>query len=370
MKKLLQLKTLAYMGTVVLVSVPLSLLIFPLCVPKFQAPGVQRQLYAIRLQDLRDNNPLYTDLFLKSIKDNNGYLILGTSETESKPNGNYADFLNGDTSLNCRFSVISAAGKTSSTYFPLIQSNENVHGLKLIYFINPTYWCNKFARNGAEYFHRYTSYTCYRKSNIPKDEQVDHILHVNLKGVRPSERIGDFLSFYTDRLRLSFYQDFRFNHHPEKFQNGLVFVAEKFRYQSYPFYGKIDSAHYNLDLNVKTSFNIHKYTFTVDTESSYRYDELRTMIALCKKHHVDVTFVIGPYNAVAFEKMHPSEIPHLENVCHQIQYILDNEKMPYVNAVDISSMSGTFDDWQHHSSYGAYLIYQKIKDYVLEKESR
>lgn len=370
MKKLYQLKTLAYMGLVALVSVIVLLLIMPLCVPKFQMEKVGGQLYCIRLQELRDNDPLYTDLFLKNIKENNGYLILGTSESNSKPHGNYADFLNGDTTLNCGFSVISAAGKTSSTYFPLIQSNENVEGLKLIYYINPSYWCNKLARSSADYFHRYTSYTCYKKANTPKDEQVDHILQVNLKNARPSERVGDFLSFYTDRLRRTFYQDIRLKRHPEKFYDKLTWLAEKSHYQSYSFYGQIDSAHYNFDLNVAADFDIHKFTFTVDTASTYRYDELKAMISLCKKHHVDVTFVIGPYNAVAFEKVHPSELPHLEKVCQQIQQILETENVPYVNAVDISTVPGTFDDWQHHSSYGAYLIYQKIKDYVLEKENR
>jgi hypothetical protein len=50
--------------------------------------------------------------------------------------------------------------------------------------------------------------------------------------------------------------------------------------------------------------------------------------------------------------------------------VLDEEGAAYIDCTCLSTVPGVFEDWQHHTSYGAFLIYQKIKDYVLEKESR
>ena len=50
--------------------------------------------------------------------------------------------------------------------------------------------------------------------------------------------------------------------------------------------------------------------------------------------------------------------------------VLDEEGANYIDCTDLSTVPGVFEDWQHHTSYGAYLMYQKIKSYVLEKESR
>ena len=117
-------------------------------------------------------------------------------------------------------------------------------------------------------------------------------------------------------------------------------------------------------------YNASENLFAVDTAASYRYDELRAMISVCKEHGVDITFVVGPYNKIVFEKLSPEEVPLLGEVCRQIIDICRQENVPYIDATDISSVPGAFQDCQHHSSYGAYLIYLKIKNYVLEKENR
>ena len=69
MKRMYQLKVLAWIGSVVLASV-LAFLLLAWLIPPFKAPEPSRQLFTIRHQELRDNNPLYTDLFLQSIKHN------------------------------------------------------------------------------------------------------------------------------------------------------------------------------------------------------------------------------------------------------------------------------------------------------------
>ena len=77
-----------------------STLNFALFIPTYHAlecPEWEGQLYTIRHQELRDNNQLYIGFLLKSVKRNGGYLVLGTSETNARPKGNYYDFLNADT---------------------------------------------------------------------------------------------------------------------------------------------------------------------------------------------------------------------------------------------------------------------------------
>ena len=126
-----RMKNMAFVGIVALVAVAFWMLA-SLCIPTFKYSSLDKQLYTIRHQELRDNNTLYTDLFLQSIKDNNGYLVLGTSESGSVSGGNYFDFLNADTTLDVRFSVVAGAGRTACTYFPLICGNENIENLKVV----------------------------------------------------------------------------------------------------------------------------------------------------------------------------------------------------------------------------------------------
>lgn len=367
--KMYRLKNMAFVGVVALVAVAFWMLA-SLCIPTFRYSATDRQLYTIRHQELRDNNTLYTDLFLQSIKANNGYLVLGTSESDYMYGENYYDFLNADTTLKCRFSLIAGAGRTACTYFPLIQSNKNIGGLKIIYFINPAYWCNKLARSNADYFFRYTSFANYCKANNPENKAVSEILKVNLRSTRLDDVMSDFFSYYIDRVRCKYYQDLAFSIDTAKFESTLSWIKPQREFlRSFP-NEPPDSSTYNYDLNVDAAFDIYSYSLDAHPEATYRYDELCAMIQVCRENNVDITFVVGPYNRVAFGKAHPTEVPEMQSICDSITNLLEAENANYIDATDISSTAGAFRDWQHHSSYGAYLIYQKIKDYVVEKENR
>ena len=362
-------KSLSRIGVTVLSA--LALWIVAAClIPTFRAPESCAQLYTIRHQDLRDNNSLYTDFLLKSIKDNDGYLVLGTSETNELPTGNYFDFLNADTSLHATFSVIGGAGRTACTYFPLLQSNENVQNLKVIYFVNPAYWCNKLASSNADYFHRYVSITEYKKSNNPKNQDIDRILKANLRNVRWLDRVAEPMARVSDRIRRKYYQDLVFTLDFTQFYETLIWpdirnITRKAQQHNPP-----DSNRYNYSLNVSRKFDVNSYELRPHPEEQYRYDELRTMVRLCKERGVDIVFVVGPYNHVAFEKVHPEELAKMQQVPKNIISLLEEEHANYINCSDLSTVPGAFEDWQHPNSYGAYLIYQKIRDYVLEKENR
>lgn len=368
MNRIYRLKILAWIGTVSLIAFGFWL-VMACCIPSFHVMTADEQLYTIRHKDLRDNNTLYIDLFLNSIKQNNGYLVLGTSETNTLKNGNYYDFLNADTNFTPRFSVIAGAGRTACTYFPLIQGNPEIENVKIIYFINPIYWTIRFSKNNGNYFHRYVSYFVYRKANHPHDAGADAILQANKKRYFPLY-IADWLNYAFNRVRWKYIQDLKYAVDSSHFQNTLHYFPHAKQLELHPQMDCIDSTDYCFVYNMYDTSYLHAYHFKVDTISRYRYDELEAMIALCRQHKVDVTFVIGPYNRKAFSELNPKEIPHFENVYVQIRHLLDKNECHYVDASDLSDVPGVFNDWQHHTSYGAYLLYLKIKDYVLEKENR
>ena len=133
---------------------------------------------------------------------------------------------------------------------------------------------------------------------------------------------------------------------------------------------KPDESRYDYTLNVSANFDVHSYTLWPHPESSYRTDELRTMIRLCKERGVDVVYVMGPYNQKAYAKVHPDELPKIQAVSADLVKVLKEEGVPYIDCTDLSTEPGVFADWQHHNSYGGYLIYQRIREYVLEKENR
>ena len=304
------------------------------------------------------------------MKRNGGWLVLGTSETNARPKGNYYDFLNTDTSLRCGFSVIAGAGRTACTYFPLIQSNDNVHGLKVIFFLNPSYGCGKLAYSNEDYFNRYVSTAAYREANRLNNQGVEQILRLNEGNILWLDRVGELLGYKIDKLRRKYYQDLAFWLKPERFAQDLIWLDSAKVARLPKDCSRPDSSRYNYELNVGASFDVHSYTLWPHPESSYRCDELRTMIRLCKERQVEAVFVLGPYNHIAYQKVHPAELPKIQEVSANLKQVLDSEGALYIDCTDLSAEPGVFADWQHHTSYGGYLIYQKIKRYVEEKESR
>ena len=372
MKKLYRLKVLSRVGLLAMAAVVFWLVV-ALLIPTFHVPECpewEGQLYTIRHQELRDNNTLYTDMLLKSIKRNRGWLVLGTSETNARPKGNYYDFLNADTSLRCGFSVIAGAGRTACTYFPLIQSNDNVNNLKVLYFINPSYGCGKLAFSNVDYFDRYVSSAAYIDANRPKNQDVERILQQNQGTLKWFGRVVELSSYKMDKLRRKYYQDLMFWMKPEQFGQGLVWLDSAKLAQLSTSCDRPDRSCYNYSLNVAADFDVYSYTLWPHPESSYRTDELRTMIRLCKERDVDIVYVLGPYNQIAYKKIHPDELPKIQAVSADLARVLREENAPYIDCTDLSAEPGVFADWQHHTSYGGYLIYQKIKDYVQEKENR
>lgn len=368
MKQMKTLKFWAQVGVWVLLLLPLLLVCGLLLIPKYTPNAPQEQIFTIRFSDLRTENELYVNQFLNSIKNNDGYLVIGTSETTKRKNGNYYDFLNADPEVPCSFSYISGAGKTACTYFSLLVNNENFENLKIIYFVNPIYWTNKLANSNLDYFSRYTSYTPYMKADRSVD--LSYFIKVNQKNARPWVKVTDFLSFYADKCRQRYYQDLRFNINSAAFEDSFPRIPREIDLQHLTFYRDLDSACYDFERNMARDAHFDSGDFDVYPDAEYRYEELRKMIEICKLRHVEIVFVLGPVNELGFAKADPKQLPGLLQVQDNVRQLFENAGVDFIDATDVGKVSGAFLDGQHHNSYGAFLISKKIKNYVLEKNNR
>ena len=109
------------------------------------------------------------------------------------------------------------------------------------------------------------------------------------------------------------------------------------------------------------TFHNHQWFDPINSSENYRFRELKSFISLCKELKIDVTYVVCPYNERFISNYSPESLGGYENVMKQIKQVLELENSSYVDASDISGLAGTFNDHQHYSSYGAFLIYQKLK---------
>ena len=148
---------LAKYGRFIGVSLVVLLVVSKWVIPEFKAESAQKQIYTLKGTHTKYNDPEFAH-FIESIKQNNGYLCLGTSESTELVGGNYYYFLSRDQDLP-QFSMLSGAGRTCGIYAPLFLHNKAlVKGMKLIYIINPVYWRNDLSRVNKPYWKRYSNY--------------------------------------------------------------------------------------------------------------------------------------------------------------------------------------------------------------------
>mgnify|MGYP006107622923 CR=1 FL=1 len=98
----------------------LFLLIAGYFIPDFTGQEFKEQIYTLNGFNTKHNDPANVSDFYLSIKRNNGFLILGTSESTTIKGGNYYDFLNNDKydvkkfDLCASFDVKNANGKNET----------------------------------------------------------------------------------------------------------------------------------------------------------------------------------------------------------------------------------------------------------------
>ena len=154
-------KTLTNNGVFVVVC-GLVLLIIGYFIPDVKSGNINQQIYTLNGFSTKYNDHTELADFYQSIKNNNGFLVLGTSETTTLKGGNYYDFLNNDKDIKGnKFSLLAGAGRTCGIHIPLLLHHQaEVDSLKIIYFINPVYWRTDLCDVSVEYWNRYSNIKC------------------------------------------------------------------------------------------------------------------------------------------------------------------------------------------------------------------
>ena len=310
--------------------------------------------------------------FLTSIKSNDGYLILGTSETTSLDEGNYYDFLNSDPDLkNTKFSVLAGAGRTCGKHSPwLLHHRDQLPELNLIYFINPVYWRTDLSQVNLDYCRRYMNYRMTASINLNEEEQ--NSLYEPI--VRYQEKLNLFyktvetIEFGIRSIRKKYFHNLYYTLYPveyeEKFDHD--FRSRFFEVENLTADTAWEANSFDGEFNIRKTFKQKNWFKPIDEEENFRYRELRSFIELCQTYGVNATFVLGPYNQKFIESYSPESLKAYEETAKKIQNLLNETGAEYVDATDISNQFGAFDDHQHHSGFGAYLIYQKLKQKIHE----
>lgn len=312
---------------------------------------------------IRDDSRTF-NRFLESIKDNNGVLVIGTSETGNPLDGNnYWHFLNKDKRVKPFFSVLGGAGRCSYIWFPtFIANKDSFSGLTILYFLNPTYWRSDLNKFNEEYYHRYNSLTLVkkiyprvRKSNI--NEFVEPYLQWSTS-VGSDEKPKNKLSLVFDEFRSFYSYDLK-----NIIGNNKLLVKSK----SYNDYSKSEIelllSGLNLDYNVSEEyFSDHENQGipSVDKSSNFQYKALQSFVNLTKSIGIKLVVFVGPYNGILAQKNSPEVIPDYEELLAKIRLLLEKADVPYIDGSDLSFEPGIFIDSQHHSKYGGWRIEEKI----------
>lgn len=312
-------------------------------------------------------NTKYFHQFLKQVKNNDGVLVMGTSETGTLGGNNYWQMFNGDSLVRRKFSVLGGAGRCRDVYLPLMMASPEVwKGIDILLFVNPTYW--RYGLNEPQ--------NVYQTRYLDKGflySQSNSLTSINAwKGVYDDNFSNEIIGaasaggYYLDKVRSVFYNDYRIikGNKEMPFEAGLN--------KSYDF-TKLQELKNQIDTTLNVSYHYYEHASQpfyprYDTVSTYRSKILSKFIQQCENLEINLTVIIGPYNAYYAkaigqeDKLLPYEEWHQE-----IQDTLNNHNLKSIDLWDMSYMNNSFKDYQHHSEYGAYLIYQRLKAYYNEK---
>jgi len=366
-------KNLANNGVFICLSLVL-LLSFGYLIPNFSSTRFDEQVYSLNGFNTKHNDHSEVSLFFQSIKENDGFLVLGTSETTSLENGNYYDFLNADEEINeSAFSVLAGAGRTCGTHIPILLHHKNeLEGLKLIYFINPVYWRTDLCEPNLNYFNRYCNYAMCNSLNLSSEERAD--FYALVKTYSDEINLFDKGIAYLEQglrsARRNYFHDLRYKLFPEEYTSQFNFVSSVKRdYSGSLEYGKFNPNLIDSSYNISKNFIEKNWFKPINSSENFRYVELNAFIKLCNQTGIEATYIIGPYNELFIKKHAEKDLEDYKKTSQSIKQLLTENKADFVDATDVSPVLGAFDDHQHHSSYGAYLIYQKIKSHFYEEKN-
>lgn len=364
-------RALSEYGIFIFASLLLLLILGNIFIPEYEVQGVDTQLLKIKGKHFKFNDGPHVSEFIHSVKSNDGYICMGTSESTPLRDGNYYEFLDQDTSYDKRFSILGGAGWTCGLHMAmLINHSKEVDSLKIIYFINPVYWRSELAGFRKSYWTRYLNYGTYKHTlkNMEGHDGFASISSGYIKELNPAEKLLFQTENWFRLIREPFFRDLRYWLSPEQYLEDLeYFATEKRSFSAFENFGTIDTSYLDTNWNVTHEFMGRTWLNPI-ADDTYRDAELKAFIDLCEELEVDVTFILGPVNEIFIEKYHPPYLQGYLNVLIHIRQLLTEEKVDFIDASDLGKIPASFIDNQHHSSYGAYLIYQKIKTHLHEKD--
>lgn len=296
--------------------------------------------------------------FLKDVKQENGIVVLGTSETGADMNGNnYWGLLDKDKDLPQRFYSFGGAGRNLYMYFPLILDNPKAfEGLELLIYVNPTYWRKGLNTFKDAYYNRYlgqeliamTSEKAKNEKLFASFYMLNEVEELPFK-LKLSRVVEDFKSFYSYDLQTFLNQNSSF---------------KKEDLSEYYSSSSLDGLKSQIDSNYNASFEFvkkHAPFPEIDSVSTFQYDVLQAFIDLSKKYNIKCTYYLGPVNEVYCQKMNPQFLPKHQEVVVQLKKVFETNRVNYIDGTYQATLPGTFSDVQHISEYGAALTALDIK---------
>jgi hypothetical protein len=310
---------------------------------------------------IRENRRVFPR-FLEAVKHHQGVLVLGTSETAGHLAGNnYWALLNRDRTVAPYFSVLSGAGRCSYIWFPAILANpEAFRGLRVLYFLNPTYWRNDLNRLDPRYYERYNSAALVRavayraermglQAFLPGPGSAAWRAEA---GPEPLERsFQEWLSYYSHDLNTLLRGGF----------------APKSRDYERPSPEELWMWRQGLDPRRNASDRYLKQHprqgIPAIGRSDFQYRALAAFAELAQRTGIRLVVFIGPYNGIIARNHSPGVLPGYRAVVTEVKRILTQTSTPFIDGTDLSYLEGVFIDAQHHSAFGAWKIEQKIAAY-------
>jgi len=346
---------------ILLPSVFLALILSLVIIPLFLVTLSPLSLSIPKGVQIKSGSHLFYN-FLENIKQANGILVLGTSETGNSLNGNnYYSLLNKDQNFNRSVYALGGAGRSANVYFPLILDNPKAFkDLNIIYYINPTYWRNGLNKFNETYANRYieSSLVNSTKKFAQKEGVFDDFMNL---GENYNSNILFSFSRAIDRFKSLYYHDLNL----VLWKKTVIPIKKiniKTTYDSIRLTGLKQQI--NLEFNVTDDFLRKNSDFpSINTKSTYQDDLLLAFIQLCEKYEINCTFYLGPYNEIYCQQKNPELINEHQIVIKKIKDRLINSQIDFIDGSNLSSVPGTFMDVQHISEYGAFLTAIQIKEH-------
>jgi hypothetical protein len=354
MKRIGQTQSEAARGRFLLLTLGMALLIGWLAFPNYSPTMPSAHpLAGINGLAWRYDDAAEVSYFLESLRLNDGVLCLGTSETTQLADGNWPDFLNARAP---RYATLAGAGRTASVYLPIwARHSDELKGLKAIYYINPVYWNSEHGPINPGYWTRYLD-----PMHLASVDSLPSGIREPLIEARSTLPIAQAWNpaGWLRKARKMWFKNLRRWWRPSEFHLAFKPIV---RWEGEP--PSTPSPKWNAGLAVHEDFQ-HPEWFKPISDNplvkAHRFKELQALVEAGNHWGMEITFLLGPYNAPFVRQHAPEACRAYEDIQAQISMILEAGNAHWIDLRELNEVPGAFRDHQHHSSYGAALIAQRI----------